>query len=404
MTTETTLKHPQDFWIRWWWVWPTAFQILLVVALGFAWVDVDHPTMPLSRYRGLILLLSVLASAWNFGCNIYASRNPTMWREMALVPMFVFNGVSITLWFLLASLHPVFNLVLFVVYGQVFATLPTKLALSTAIFLGVLNYIVLFGLTFNQTGISNFVVIITFATLFSLWIAGIIKQSSGRRELLEQLQQTQLELATKEREAGRLAERDRLAREIHDTLAQGFTSIVMHLEAAEQNTTNTQLPEQTAHHITVAKETARHSLQQAREVVADLRPDLLTKQSLPSALERTVTKWAQTTQLSASFVQTGEERPLSTDMDVTLLRATQESLANVRKHAQAKHVTVTLSYMSDRVILDVQDDGIGFDPHADTGGFGLTAMRERVAEHGGTIDVETEIEDGTTIVVTLPSL
>ena len=102
---------------------------------------------------------------------------------------------------------------------------------------------------------------------------------------------------------------------------------------------------------------------------------------------------------------TGEERPLPPNTELALLRATQEALANVHKHAQAKVVTITLSYMADLVMLDVQDDGVGVNGTASAwqgGGFGLTAMRERVEQLGGSLLVESEDGEGTTVVVSIP--
>jgi signal transduction histidine kinase len=214
-----------------------------------------------------------------------------------------------------------------------------------------------------------------------------------------------LRLVEEGRQIGVLAERQRLAREIHDTLAQGFTSIVMHLEAAEQA-----LPanhETALSHIDWARGTARESLAEARRVVWALRPDILEGASLPQAIEHLVGRWSEESGVTASADVTGTTRPLPTHAEATLLRATQEALANVRKHARARNVAVTLSYMMDMVALDVRDDGVGFDPaprgNGDVeGGFGLAAMRERVEQQGGRLIVESAPGEGATLVVELP--
>jgi signal transduction histidine kinase len=198
-------------------------------------------------------------------------------------------------------------------------------------------------------------------------------------------------------------ERERLAREIHDTLSQGFTSIVMHLEAAEQA-----MPEDLKtlrHHLDRARDTARDNLTQARQVVHDLRPDLLAQHSLPEALDRVVARWSEESGIVAVTKTTGAVLSLPAEVDVTLLRATQEALANVRKHAQAQVVNVTLSYVGDVIVLDVQDDGVGFDgavPSPLNSGFGLTAMRERVTQLGGTVVIESEPGQGTILMVEIP--
>jgi len=210
-------------------------------------------------------------------------------------------------------------------------------------------------------------------------------------------------LSETKRHEGMLEERQRLAREIHDTLAQGFTSIVMHLEAAEQA-----IPENldvTQKHLDQARRTARTSLDQARRVVQDLRPDLLEQQSLPDAIERTAVRWQEETNIPVKMTTTGTVTALHPDIEVTLLRATQESLSNIRKHAQATAVQLTLSYFGDVVILDVQDNGVGVngaEPSAFVGGYGLKAMRERAEQLGGEVEVESEPNDGTTIVMSIP--
>jgi signal transduction histidine kinase len=235
-------------------------------------------------------------------------------------------------------------------------------------------------------------------------------RARSRRQLILALEETQARLAASEREAGALAERQRLAREIHDTLAQGFTSIVMHLEAAEQALPDAADTATTRAYLDQARRTARASLTQARAVVADLRPDLLVGNSLPAALERVVAQWRTESGVAASFAVTGEAVGPMPAVDITLLRALQEALANVRKHAQATSVVVTLSYMDDLVVLDVQDDGVGMaDQPAgadalrlDAGGFGLVAMRERVEQLGGALLVERAPQQGTTVVVQIP--
>ncbi len=176
----------------------------------------------------------------------------------------------------------------------------------------------------------------TAGIIFGIWISAIIGQSTRRRELIEQLEAAQAELAAAERREGVLEERQRLAREIHDTLAQGFTSIVMHLEAAEQA-----LPDDLdtlQKHLDRARTTARTSLDQARRVVQDLRPDLLEQQSLPDAIERTAVRWTEETGIPLTTTITGLPVPLHPNIEVTLLRAAQEALNNIRKHAQATAV------------------------------------------------------------------
>ncbi|NOX62692.1 MAG: sensor histidine kinase [Chloroflexi bacterium] len=206
-------------------------------------------------------------------------------------------------------------------------------------------------------------------------------------------------------EAAVLEERQRLAREIHDTLAQDFTGIVMHLEAAE-NAWNTD-SDAALTHLSRARETAREGLSEARRLVWALRPDILERTSLAEALSRVAQRWSEETGVPVYMRVEGDPHALPGDSDVIVLRAAQEALANVRKHAHATRVDLTLTYLDDRVLLDVQDNGRGFDPArvengAGPRGFGLQAMRERVEARGGELIIESAVGEGATLVLSLP--
>jgi signal transduction histidine kinase len=242
-------------------------------------------------------------------------------------------------------------------------------------------------------------------TLLSVaYMASVVRQSRERQRLIEQLQATRAELATAERQAGTLAERQRLARDLHDTLTQGFASVVLLLEAAEESLA---LGRPVERHIAQALRSARDNLAESRRVVWALRPRPL-EQPLPQALQELTGRLGEETGLRAETVVTGTAHPLPAHVEEALLRIVQEALANVRKHAAASRVTVTLSYLDDLTILDAHDDGIGFD-HAATvaaagsAGLGLHAMAERVAALGGSLVVESAPGEGTTIAVEVPT-
>jgi signal transduction histidine kinase len=211
------------------------------------------------------------------------------------------------------------------------------------------------------------------------------------------------------RQAGALRERHRMAREIHDTLAQGFTSIVMNLEAAEGAMPSGSRRAQ--FHLDQARLTARESLTEARRLVWALRPELLEEASLPEALGELAERWSRESGITAAFATTGSPCPLLPEVEATFFRVAQEALANVRKHARgASRAALTLSYMRDTVALDVCDDGTGFDPAREvgkvrdqySGGFGLRGMRERIEGVGGTLSIESAPGEGSTLVVELP--
>jgi len=237
--------------------------------------------------------------------------------------------------------------------------------------------------------------------LLGLWIARIIRQSRQRADLLAELAATRSELAAVSREAGVLAERERLAGEIHDTLTQGFTSVLLMLEAVDSTLASD--PEAARKHLDRARQTARDNLAEARALVGALTPPDLTRTSLPEALRRLVARADGEDGLRAVLAVTGEPRGLPAEHEVTLLRATQEALTNVRRHAGAGRVDVTLAYGPGRVTLTVRDDGRGFDPAVPApDGYGLAAMRLRAGRIGGVVAVDTAPGTGVAVRLDVP--
>jgi signal transduction histidine kinase len=234
-----------------------------------------------------------------------------------------------------------------------------------------------------------------FSVAFGTWINRIIDQSKERADLIEQLERTRAELAEANMQAGRLAERDRLAGEIHDTIAQGFTSIVMLVQAAEAVIDED--TDRARKQLGLIGRTARENLAEARALVAGLAPAALGTASLPDALARLADRAGEESGLRAEFLAQGTPRPVGTGVEVVLLRVCQEALANVRRHAAATQVTVTLSYKDEHVTLEVTDDGSGFNPDEPTSGYGLRGMRTRVQEIGGTLAVRSAAGAGTTV-------
>jgi signal transduction histidine kinase len=210
------------------------------------------------------------------------------------------------------------------------------------------------------------------------------------------------------REAGVLEERRRMAREIHDTLAQGLTGIVTQLQAAERAAERSPAdPAGWRRHVGAATRLARDSLSEARRSVEALRPEPLECGRLSEALAGVAERWSALNGIPVQVTTTGTVRPVHPEAEFALLRAAQEALANVARHARATRVGLTVSYMENEVAMDVRDDGVGFDPDRPAGGFGLVAMRQRVAALSGTLQVESEPGGGTAVsacVPTVPSL
>jgi signal transduction histidine kinase len=209
------------------------------------------------------------------------------------------------------------------------------------------------------------------------------------------------QLLTQAREAGILDERQRMAGEIHDTLAQGLTGIITQLQAAEQASGD---QAGWRRHVSAATRLARESLSEARRSVDALRPEPLERAVLAGALAGVAERWSALHGVPVQVTTTGTARPMPPDAEFALLRAAQEALANVAKHARATRVGLTLSYMDGEVALDVRDDGVGFDgAAARTDGFGLAAMRQRIEGLSGTLQVESEPGGGTAISACVPA-
>jgi signal transduction histidine kinase len=249
--------------------------------------------------------------------------------------------------------------------------------------------------------VGLFAAISAFTIAFGGYIGRIIAQSGERASLIAQLEATRAELAEVSREAGVMAERQRLAGEIHDTLAQGFSSILMLIQAAESQLELS--PDTARSQLGLAAQTARENLAEARSLVGGLAAAQFQPGTLEDALRRITERAGAELGIEATFAIDGAGRRLPAATEVVLLRTGQEALANVRKHAAAGHVAVRLCYGSDSVQLEVTDDGTGFDPALVNGGYGLRGMRTRVAEAGGTITVRSARALGTSIRVEVPA-
>ena len=193
-----------------------------------------------------------------------------------------------------------------------------------------------------------------------------------------------------------------MAGEIHDTLAQGLTGIISQLEAAGHARDHRG---DWSRHLAQAAALARSSLTEARRSVRALRPEQLESASLPEALDELARTWSQRSGVTAQLDTTGTPVRAGAAVEAAVFRAAQESLSNVAKHARADRVQLTLSYAGGLLLLDVADNGTGFDPGAPvngTDGYGLTGMRQRLDRIGGTLTIESAAGAGTTVNAAVP--
>ena len=240
----------------------------------------------------------------------------------------------------------------------------------------------------------------------------IARVSAEREALIQELVDTQEALALKEREAGVVQERQRLAHEIHDTVAQSLSSIQMLLHAAERDLMSTGLEREELasplRRIEVARHSASDNLAETRAMIAALTPAPLSETSLPEALERIAGSFAQAGEMDITVDVDGQPRQLPMRVEAGLLRVAQGAVGNVVKHSGASMARVTLTFAPDEVRLDVVDNGQGFDVDAlperpsGLGHLGLDAMRTRARELGGELIIESAPSGSTALSIVVP--
>ena len=397
-TTSTT-----SAWMRWLPFWHFLFYLSLILTTGIAIIDKSSS----ENYIFQLLFFSIVLGLWY---AIWIIIYPVYWQKHLVITL-IYLVAGWAIWFRLTSFDPVYLFVLVGLYPQVFSFIPLFVKILGALLLTALavlqQFLIIGGLSGNLFLTLGAAVA---GIIIALFIHTIVDQSQNRQNLIDQLQATRNALAVSERQAGIMHERQRLAHEIHDTLAQGFTSIVMHLEAAE-----VLIPDELRSirsHIEQASRTARENLIETRRLLLDLQPVILDHATFPEAIIQLTNRWSEESGINASASITGTAYNLRPEIEVTLLRSAQEALANVRKHSKASKVTLTLSYMNETVALDVQDDGIGFDTtclnffsiEQPMGSFGLKALNERVTLLGGIFSIESIPTEGTTVAVALPAI
>lgn len=384
--------------------WDWAFYLMVVATAVACWAA----PLPPGDAERVVVALGVLVLAY-LVLGRRAASHRDEWLGLAyLAIMLVVVGV-------LVSTTSIATLFLFAGYSQVWYLTERR-------WVGVVGTVLLSGVVvagllaregtapatvasvLAQVGLG-----MVFSLLLGLWIYTVVAQSQERAALIARLEQTQSELAAAHHADGVRAERERVAREIHDTLAQGFTSIVMlaqsaqaDVDAAAAGPPGAVALGRTRERLALIERTARDNLAEARSLVAASAPTALQDGGLADALERTARRFTGETgvlvETDVADLGTGLDR----ETEVVLLRAAQEALANVRKHATgARRVRLSLTAADGRLTLEVTDDGEGIADHA-ASGFGLRGMQDRVAAGGGDVSVGPLPAGGTRLVVRLP--
>ena len=369
-------------------------RIDAVVHLGFAVLLVASAVRYVMRHSPAEKLgvLGLAAAA----CALYAliavlSRRPRPWA--------VYMSVLVALWAVLVVVAPSFA------WGSFAVFFLCRLAFTgwTAYFTGGITTAATAVGLFRLGGGTDIALLLgplAVGVVLTLIYDRIEHDAAEQRRLHAAVSLAQGQLAVTERRAGSIEERERVSREIHDTVTQGLASSLLHLEAAQRSWPSPAAQDE----IRSAGALLRQSLADTRSLVHDLASPGLETAPLPEALLQAASHYLPGVRLCV----TGEPRAVAADTRHALLRVLQSAAANTALHAGADHAAVTLGFLPDAVTLDVYDDGVGFDPASlarpsEKGGYGLRAMRQRVEQLGGEFSVESSPGAGTVVAATLPA-
>ncbi|BDZ65124.1 sensor histidine kinase [Agromyces mangrovi Wang et al. 2018] len=377
---------------RWW---DLAAAATAVAAVAFSFIDPPYGSEEwgaIGATAGFIVVYLTVARRWLTG----PTQLHHLWPTAALAAVL---GVGV-------AFEPSYAIVQAFIYPFAWWTAATvRLAVLANLLPAaaiVLGYAIRAGLDGLLLGLAIAVLSLAGSLALGFWISRIAAYGAERARLLDELQAAQGELAAMHRDAGVSTERERLAREIHDTIAQSLTGLVM----VAQRTRN-ELARGSAASVAAAEadvelieQMARDALTEARSLVASMAP-VRVESTLAEALARLGQRFARETGVA---VQTAADASgLDRELEVVLLRCAQEGLANVRKHSHAARASIEVAASAREVVLTVLDDGVGpgDDPGGD-GGFGVAGMRDRVALVGGTVSLEPGPAGGTALTVVVP--
>ncbi|MER7011964.1 sensor histidine kinase [Saccharopolyspora sp. NPDC000359] len=387
---EQRVRQHQRTWDR---VWVLAPYGLLGLGCGASLLNAtgwEHQLVTLAIAAGL--------GVWHWW---FAVAHPD-WCERRTGLMVLYFAGLLALTALLVSRSTGFQIFVPACYVLAFVTLPGWFAYAGAVLAGA-PWLVIPETDVPLT-LLNLATVTPLAALIGWAIRAMEGEAARRHEVNTQLVAALAEnarlhevLVERAKAAATAEERARLAREIHDTAAQGLAGIVTQLEAAEELSPS----EPVRDRLGKARYLARTSLTEVRRSIEALRPGPLENTRLAEAISGTAATWQEQHGVATEFTLTGTPRPAPAEAEVAVLRAAQEALSNIARHAHAERVDLTLSYMDDLVVLDVRDDGTGFDVEA-ASGFGLLALRERVGQLAGSVEVESAPGAGTALSVAIP--
>jgi signal transduction histidine kinase len=388
----------EQFWQRTLRGWDTAFWIMLAITAAFTVPAASTSALRLVTVAGFV----VLAVAYQLLGHRGALRASRRLTQSYLVVLVV--ATTVVTWSAELGI-----ILLFVAYSQIWFFATSRVAGVLWTLLMTAGIIAATALQVQASAdqllgiVGQSVVGLVFAIGLGLWVTYVAEVGEVRAQLLEDLDAAQAALAESHRSEGVLAERTRIAQEIHDTLAQGFTSVVMLAQAssAELALGRTASAQERLGQIEAV---ARDNLAEARALVAAFAPPALEDGDLAAALRRLGERFAAETGTTVQVEVDPPDGadPVPQDVAVAVLRAAQESLANVRRHAGASSVHLTLTVRDDEVELAVLDDGRGLRP-TDPEGNGVRGLRERARTGGGSLELTGSDGSGTRVQLRLPT-
>jgi len=355
-----------------------------------------------------VVALSLVFAGWYVGGLVLAGRT----RDAGLAVWWL---VGLTLiWAGAVAVSAEFVWLAFALWLLAGFILPLAwaLVLSTLILAAVIGAPLLHTSTISYASVIGPTVGGVFAFGIARGYVELVRDGRERRRLIaslvaaqEEMAQLQDELARTQRDSGAGAERTRLSREIHDTIAQSLSSIGMIARAGQVAD-----PADRSQALAQVERLARGALADTRRIVNAMIPAELEGSALGDALRRMLAGLQEQAGIRVEMYVDESVPALTVAAEVTLLRVAQSALANVRAHAQATRVVVSLADAGSAVRLDIADDGVGFDASRwrakrarhDEGGYGLRAMRARLQEAGGDLDVESSPGEGTALSASLP--
>jgi signal transduction histidine kinase len=371
---------------RWWDIFFAATMVLLSVILLQRWPEVS------SAEGGALVTLAVVSAAY-VALSGRARRDDRF--AVALTIALILGASTATAFYSsMATMQAIVFPLIWSLLEDVRRALIANVAL--ALLVGVTLSASLGG---NADAIAQAVTIESISLVGSvalgIWFTRVERLSAERQQLLDDLTAAQDQLAELHRDSGITSERERFAREIHDTIAQSLTGVIMLSQQAQRELASGDV-DVLSDRLTLLETRARDALVETRSLVAAGAPVELGP-GIGAALERLGERFARETGIAVS-VSIGESARepgvVARDTEVVLLRCAQESLANIRKHSQASAATVRLEVAAATVVLTTEDNGIGFDLTAPSPGFGLSGMRDRLALAGGTLGITSRQSTG----------